>query len=199
MPRGGPGPRGTPGKPAYLSSHGRSSAKRLRKSDLDDGDEAIETGDGRQRRRFACPFWKFNPIRYADCLERQLFNPSAVVQHLHRAHGIQVHCPICGCMFQSPDERDAHIVRQSCDFREFRREGVTEDQHMAIKGLRERSDWRLLPQDSRWYLIYEALFPNARRVDSPYVDSPLVEVAAVSEIYFIEQLPVLFSLPSPPG
>ena len=58
---------------------------------------------------------------------------------------------------------------------------MTEDQHSAFEELRDRSDWRLLPSDSRWYGIYEALFPNARRVDSPYVDSPLVEIAAVSE------------------
>jgi hypothetical protein len=130
-------------------------------------------GDGRH---LACPCYKYNPIRYLDCLLRNcLSDTSFVVQHLERGHPHQpIHCPICGEVFDTHHDRDSHIRLQSCEQRNFRHEGLTTDQLRQL-----RQNRRTLNEVERWYCLWDILYPTTPRPDSPYVGSVLEEITSI--------------------
>lgn len=130
-------------------------------------------------RLLACPYYKFNPLEHNRCLLRnRLTDTSFVVQHVLRTHNRQpIHCPVCGNVFDTHTERDSHIQAQSCERREVRYEGLTQDQVNRLRVPR-----RHLNEVKRWFSIWDIIFPNTPRPDSPYVGSEAEEMIGVSSI-----------------
>ena len=138
-----------------------------------------------QTRVFGCPFYKREPIRHRDCLFRYLYSTKTnyVKQHLRRHHLQPLHCPVCGDQFESPVRRDSHIRTALCSPRQFTSEGINLSQEEAIERI-PRND----APEERWFKIWDIIFPDAPRPQSPYVEDPWVEVVEQSLSHLMKPL-----------
>ncbi|KAI9150380.1 hypothetical protein HJFPF1_10146 [Paramyrothecium foliicola] len=124
-----------------------------------------------ENRFLACPYFKFNPLKYQSCFGLDLKNTSRVVQHLERTHSVlPIHCPTCGQTFKTREECDSHIYQRSCAPRPFEKDGMTAAQQRQLHENRRR-----MTQTDRWYSFWNILFPDAVRPDSPFVGEPIEE------------------------
>ncbi|KAK0620593.1 hypothetical protein B0T14DRAFT_521775 [Immersiella caudata] len=144
---------------------------------------------------FGCPLYKFDPIKHRNCLvTNRLTSFSYVVQHLQRYHPVQpIHCPICGETFATREACNNHISSpRSCSPRDFHHPGLTEDQLRAIRHRRNGLD----DEQSRWFDLWDGMFPETRRPDSPYVLGEAQEllqvvrrVCIIASVWLGAQLP----------
>lgn len=152
----------------------------------DPGNNPPNPGDsfqGGDALRFACPYYKHDPIAHRFCLLRQTLTATNYVkQHLDRYHLPPIHCPTCGEVFKKRSERDEHIRDLGCERRDFSHPGMTLQQQEALKRTA-----RNVTQEQRWYAIWDILFPGEPRPASPYVKDPFVEMVEVVMPRWVEQ------------
>lgn len=171
----------------HVNRHHPYRPPQLSKGSNKGGDDSEDDGGvakGKSRRRgvtkgsdryLACPCFKFNPIRYEACLHKHLTSTSFVVQHLERSHGPQpIHCPLCGREFDTCGARDNHIRQTSCERQNFRHVGLSEDQRHRL-----RDNRRHLNEVERWYCIWDIMYPDTPRPDSPYVGGAIEEIVGI--------------------
>ena len=187
--------------------------------DAEEDNESIAAGKSKRRKKdsngryLGCPFYKRNPLRHMDCLLRnQLTETSFVVQHLERSHRQPIHCPLCSRVFNSRAECDGHIRLQSCcsvcgqefatreefthhaqalscEMRETRCEGMTDDEVIRLRVPR-----RHLNEPERWYNIWDIVFSDTPHPDSPYVSSVPEEIFKVRcNLCFLGQFPYVWA------
>ena len=148
--------------------------------DGDDDDDGVGGASGPVYRgvrkgatRLACPFYKRDQHKFIECLTRQtLITTADVLQHLRRAHWNENYCPTCGEGFKTPAERDAHIIERLCQERNLLQEGILDRDR--YDRLRERSHNSELA--GRWYNIWDVIFRDVPRPDSPYVGNVFEEI-----------------------
>jgi len=168
----------------------RSPAENHEKDDGDDEDPGslarppkkklkIETS----RRAYACPFVKRDPFNHQECLGLKLGKFSYVKQHLLRSHFAETCCPRCGQKFpgeNSTTEYNKHLKQENiCERRNFSLDGKmpsdVRDKVMDEKR-RKHENGRKLEDKERWHRVYQILFPGAERPQSPYAETPAVEI-----------------------
>ncbi len=115
----------------------------------------------------ACPFYKFNSVRYMSCVRLRLSRIRDVKQHLMRRHRRPTYCPVCGEIFNDSGRCDSHITARTCypPPGGVNIEGVTETQSVALT---RRVD-RTLDASSQWFSVWDILFPDRCRPQSPYL------------------------------
>jgi hypothetical protein len=179
----------------------KSSATSFGKRRLDEDDESNEsnlqdTPDRKKRRTreavissngrlLACPYCKFDPIRYSElniaekhyrgCSSSFLTTISRLKQHLYRVHKRpEHHCVSCYTVFGSKALLDAHTrARPPCDLMDTPfGEKMNFEQFSLIK----RRVVGQNPADT-WYAIYDILFSGRPRPESPYADGVSSEMA----------------------
>ncbi|KAK2030829.1 hypothetical protein LX32DRAFT_681598 [Colletotrichum zoysiae] len=103
----------------------RSSGQQIRSS--------VSSND-RKRLEIACPFYKADPLKHSGCLKgARLLSISQVKDHLLQQHRMPFYCPVCKSDFQTAANRDRHIVKRVCSFKEeFPYEGVSDDQRRLL-------------------------------------------------------------------
>ncbi|KAH9238565.1 hypothetical protein K456DRAFT_48780 [Colletotrichum gloeosporioides 23] len=127
----------------------------------------IRTNTKTNNARWACHYFKLNPVKYRSCLERRLSAPRYVKEHLLRHHLQAVHCPTCQQLFKDCGSRDAHITQQQCNIvepsAEFKQR-ISEDQERKLRNLKGGDDGC-----GTWFKIWVILFPKAPKPASPLV------------------------------
>ena len=170
------------------------SAKSLgkrRREEGEDPDDVPSSDDDRKRRRatcevddpenklFACPYAKYNPVRYSErneveasyrgCSSKLLRNISRVKQHLYRIHTRPAqYCPRCGREFDGQDLLEAHIRETTtCNVQElpFKEKMTTEQKDSVHKKTPGKHPCKA------WFEIFRILFPDARKPSSPYAET----------------------------
>ncbi|KAK6829443.1 hypothetical protein PG987_010027 [Apiospora arundinis] len=131
---------------------------------------------------FACPFLKQSPHKYRGCAKYVLRRVRDVKQHLNRKHRTpDFYCARCYNAFNHAKERDEHTRYGNCEYREnppF--EGVTEMQ----KELLHTKERNKSSAEDQWFMIWDILFPGARRPHSVSRYSPWEEpVAGLRDIW----------------
>ena len=134
-------------------------------------------------RLLACPYCKYDPIRYSECnIEEKAYRGcsssylstiSRLKQHLYRVHRRpEFYCRSCFQVFQSENQLDIHSrTRPSCLPCESRfAEKMTVEQMSSVKRRKPGKS----PADT-WFVIFRILFPEAPLPESPYVDSVSVD------------------------
>ncbi|KAH9238572.1 hypothetical protein K456DRAFT_1720240 [Colletotrichum gloeosporioides 23] len=117
---------------------------------------------------FACPYYKKNPSRYAECLKRcRLKTVNDVKNHLWQNHRIPFYCPVCKREFSTASGRDQHIVKRLCALEDvFPFEGVSDDQKRQLfrrhKNFGERK---------QWFQIWKLLLPKEPTPKSGHLDA----------------------------
>jgi hypothetical protein len=140
------------------------------------GRASLMSFDGRL---LACPYCKFDPIRYSEanveeknyrgCSSCYLTSISRLKQHLYRVHKRpDHHCVSCFDIFDSKDMLDAHTrARPPCELQDPQfSEKMTFEQCTLVKRRAVCQN-----QSETWFAIYEILFPGSPRPASAYADS----------------------------
>ncbi|KAF2689661.1 hypothetical protein K458DRAFT_384295, partial [Lentithecium fluviatile CBS 122367] len=124
-----------------------------------------EAGSHNRGNRFACPFYKRDPIQHPRCSKALLTKMSYVKQHLLRNHRMPPYCKLCGEEFHHEDELLTHVREESCQGPILGRpRGMSRSQELA---LHKRSDQKLRA-DEQWYEVFRLLFPGEQLPHSPY-------------------------------
>ena len=130
-------------------------------------------------RLFACPYSKFDPIRFSErnideknyrgCSSSYLSDISRLKQHLYRTHRKpDFYCRSCFEIFKSEAQLDTHTrKRPPCEPCEPHfAEKMSVEQMADVK----RRKPGKTPADT-WFAIFRILFPEAPLPQSPYADS----------------------------
>jgi hypothetical protein len=159
----------------------RNSAKRKsRSNDHLPPDDSEEDGPSKRRRgslatvassdtslRFACPFYKHDPIRYRNrrtCPGPGWQTVHRMKEHLYRAHAQSIYCPRCYSMFDADIELSNHLRMQHCQVSAPQPlEGIDRE---TLQALRKRSPALRLEED-KWRDVYSLLFPDVANADIP--------------------------------
>lgn len=117
--------------------------------------------------RFACPFYKHDPLRYRNrrtCPGPGWQTVHRMKEHLYRAHAQSIYCPRCYSMFDTDIELSNHLRVQHCQVSEPQPlEGID---RKTLKALRKRSPALRLEED-KWRDVYSLLFPDVATADIP--------------------------------
>lgn len=144
--------------------------------------DEVPKANEHNKRVFACPFWKKDPIKHKKCFMAVLTRIRDVKQHLRRKHMQPVFCPRCGMEFgkRGLTALGKHLrAAKLCGNGTFLEpEGVTPLQDEALGRYSDRS----ADEAEQWYVIWGYLFPGGPdgmpplpRPTSPYVDEDLSE------------------------
>lgn len=119
-------------------------------------------------RLLACPFCKSDPDRHRQCSNFAGSKLSYVKQHIYRTHE-KPYCTVCMSLFDSPDERDAHLRQQSCQRSDFVLQTGYIDTRQHAE-LHRRAPAALDTLESQWYHVFDIVCPGQPRPASPYND-----------------------------
>ncbi|RGP79828.1 hypothetical protein FLONG3_2008 [Fusarium longipes] len=151
----------------------------------DDTDEGLR-GTKRPRgssaaRRFACPFYKHDPVRYGtsrSCVGPGWNSVHRVKEHVFRSHRLPEHrCLRCFKAFESAKTLSEHS-RSSvlCEVQSgtAQEEGIDASQekqlHIRAKKNNAASHVKTV-EENRWNDMYKIIFPNEEQPSSPYYNS----------------------------
>ncbi|KAM0193369.1 hypothetical protein ACHAPI_007681 [Fusarium lateritium] len=146
----------------------------------DDGDDRRMPSRSKRPRkqeepnlRLACPFYKFDPVKYRRCHSCKLQRNSYVKQHLLRSHMQPIHCDICLSIWPNEEELREHRRAQQCVKRPYiAPEGITADQKRKLQSRLHSKD---RSESDQWFEIYTIVFPNSPKPKSAYLDGELSE------------------------
>jgi hypothetical protein len=185
---GGHGAEGDAKKPRKrkrrVKGQGNKETNENGSGDDDDdssGDDPAPPSAGGLKRTFACPFFRYNPLRYISCMSHTLANYDAVKKHLRRKHmGTEFYCPICFTFFKNATSRDYHITNsttQPCTPRPGRDEITEADWQAAERA--EPSERCPRTSDSEkkcawlWRFFFRRCPPIPR--ERLFLDDPIAE------------------------
>ncbi|KAH8649069.1 hypothetical protein BX600DRAFT_109902 [Xylariales sp. PMI_506] len=121
---------------------------------------------------FACPYLKMDAMAHNRCCKYTLTRIRDVKQHLSRCHQLPVYCPRCFETFKDEEQRDNHAQFVDCPKRaHLKPEGITNAQRKLL----EKKPPKNQTPEQQWYTVYEILFPDHPRPQSPYVDTTLLQ------------------------
>jgi hypothetical protein len=190
----------------------KSLGKRRRQADQDPDDfpssdddnkrlRLNPEGDDSNSRLFACPYAKYDPMRYSErndietnyrgCSSKLLRDIARVKQHLYRVHMRPAcYCPRCGKEFERQDLQEEHTRETTpCEVQELPfKEKMTTEQRDAVH---KRSPGKCARKV--WYEIFGIIFPDARAPNSPYPDTGAPEAVQDFLEYFQERAPRMLS------
>ncbi|KAF6841488.1 hypothetical protein CPLU01_00619 [Colletotrichum plurivorum] len=147
------------------------------------GDNAEEEDEGLC---LACPYYKLDRFKHHDCLKYRLKRIKDVKQHLSRVHKQAHYCPSCGLEFDTQTEQMEHSRVQQCRIRELIvPEGISQDQRDALSSRVPRK----LPIGEQWFVVWDIVFPERKRPESPYVETQINEMLSNFREFWQERGP----------
>ncbi|CAH0052602.1 unnamed protein product [Clonostachys solani] len=132
--------------------------------------------DGPNRRNWACPFHKYDRVRYHSCATVTLSRIPDVWQHILRTHVLSLndYCLLCFADFEPGPQLAEHRSRQSCVQIPGPEHLRQQDVSILDPFLRAPSG---LPNDeAKWYRIWTHVFPGWVFPENPYAEGA-VELA----------------------
>jgi hypothetical protein len=170
---------------AHTGNTSRSSRKRKPQQDEEDGTgeddshppppKKFKSGQGEKPQKlFACPYLKWDPIKYKRCCERKLSRISDVKLHLIRKHTPKRYCQVCQATnFPDQQSLQKHINIRKCSRRDpAMLIGISYEQRDQLhrKSKPKSGDYS---KEDQWFAIWEILFQAHRRPTSVYMDADL--------------------------
>lgn len=170
------GDRGHVKKSRNSRAAGRTEGSGDEDSD-NDGQGPSDAAKSSDSPHFACPFLKWNPMRYAKTCNQRYMQIRHMKYHLRDKHQ-QNYCPKCEMIFK---ERD--IPTHPCDPERVRPRGLmTKEKLLKIQKLPgSEVEWK---KRQLWQTIYKILFPNGPPCLDPYFNKKTDMRLAEAEQYF---------------
>lgn len=174
--KGQPGARRTPPNKGNRRHEGHEDSE---DSEAGSPKRQKQTALEQQNKLFACPYFKFEPLRYAEgnthelhyrgCAGGLFRDISRVKQHLKRVHHRpDFYCRRCFTMFSTSEDLQVHssqkegCAAETCPFPEK----LDETQQNKIHVKRPGKDPKEL-----WYDIFKIIFPGVPVPESPYIEA----------------------------
>jgi hypothetical protein len=136
---------------------------------------AATIAEAPQKLLFACPYYRYDPKKYQNCLGYSLSRIKDVKQHLSRCHKQpDFYCPRCYATFDKAAHRDTHVRSVGCKpLPHSGYTGITEDQKKELQKYEKRGK----PLETQWLDVWDILFPltPGPQPKFVYVGSPLEE------------------------
>lgn len=167
-------PRGNNSRP--------STKRRFQRQEDDDSEEEndpkqqkLVKRDVASQRRFACPFFKKNPLHFREwrsCPGPGWGTTHRVKEHLYRSHLLPITCPRCHEAFESEKTQLEHLTAEKpCQKREKPKlEGIDSSTEKILRSRKHMQKHN--NEEDRWREIYLILFPgtNAESIPNPYYE-----------------------------
>jgi len=122
-----------------------------------------------ERRTLACPYNKRDPNGHPDCYRYTLRRLKDVLQHLRRKHLQMLICARCQASFYTLPSFEARERPALCN-------GL----QPHIDAIGNTSETRIIRgngADEQWMCLWDLLFPDTQRPESPYLESRQKEMA----------------------
>ncbi|KAI2784942.1 hypothetical protein F4815DRAFT_454800 [Daldinia loculata] len=149
-------------------------------------------------RRFACGYNIFDRVtysprntrgrtatRYKSCAGPGFSSLNHYKRHLERVHTLH-QCPRCGHIFDMPGDLQNHLAQDPrCDRLAFEQErGMSQATWDRVKDIfkRRRKSQGEPSDEERWFLAWDALFPEAQRPPTAYYEEPQIQDAYQSRV-----------------
>lgn len=153
-----------------------------------------DKGKGKEGLRFACPYFKHNPMKYqrwGTCLGPGWEEVRRVKDHVYRRHRQpKFICLRCGERFESELDHDEHArARIACEVGERQpMEGINAEQEAKLKS-RKRD--KTLSEVDKWKAVFRILFPlvPADKIPSPFYEQGPHEALTECEEYILREIP----------
>ncbi|CVK92357.1 uncharacterized protein FMAN_07253 [Fusarium mangiferae] len=171
----------------------KSTGRRGQTIDGDEGSEDEESSGNRQNSSttnassennllWACPFMKWNPIKYRESCVKKLRDIYRLRKHIQEKH-FSHHCCVCFKDLR-PEELTQHekVCKRlfGCPTRPPPVGLITRDMATAIN---ERSNTRLTSRE-QWERLFKIIFPHEPIPSSPYLDDDYERELAQCHDYF---------------
>ncbi|OIW23865.1 hypothetical protein CONLIGDRAFT_112684 [Coniochaeta ligniaria NRRL 30616] len=122
-------------------------------------------------RRFACPFYKNDPVKYRHhqiCCGPGWLQFHRVKEHIYRRHCSKFRCQRCQNGFHDVEELLAHNAADSCQEKDkadcLQSPDLSDAQVSEIRKRARKSR----TEEEKWQDLYRMLFPEDTAVPSPY-------------------------------
>lgn len=184
---GGSGKQLHQNKRTGSTNHGENNEK---DSDDDDDDgerprkrrKAPKDADSQKERPLACPFYKFDRVKYAKCCQYAQAGINRLRQHLRRSHTQPLHCLRCKKEFhgKSADQEAAQHGEQPCEVQRTKVDGISAAKMALITKRAERNQC-----EQTWYGFFEYIFgPEVTKPDDPWPEKAISQEMAELERFF---------------
>ncbi|KAI1661141.1 hypothetical protein F4813DRAFT_346593 [Daldinia decipiens] len=149
-------------------------------------------------RRFACAYNVFDRVtfsprntrgrtatRYKSCAGPGFSSLNHYKRHLERVHTLH-QCPRCGHIFDKPGDLQNHLAQDPrCNRLTFEQErGISQAIWDRVRDIfkRRRKSQDEPSDEERWFLVWDALFPEAQRPPTAYYEEPHIHDAYQSRV-----------------
>ena len=159
--------------PRHLQSHLEAGATTAFRAFLASAPRPVQQHD----RPLPCPFLLRSGgtahQQCAACPDRH--STRGLRLHIASAHRLPIACPVCGAEFATKDERDAHIVRRTCEIKpDPCGHGVTDAQLRQLA----KPDDPGLSRDDQWAAVWRIVFPREELPPARDLPSRLESIAS---------------------
>ncbi|CCT72124.1 uncharacterized protein FFB20_10441 [Fusarium fujikuroi] len=170
-------------RPAESSSIPHKKSRRAKShNDLEeaDGDDDDRHGSGEDKKeeKFACPFYRKDPVRFLECMNLRLVSISIVKQHLKRRHAASPGPDSSGYQesFALSTVSRNHITKAS--HAQGKAEDIDSIPPDKLEALKLRSDRRISSTD-QWHEIWVLLFGESDITPKPLLDGVVKEMTGI--------------------
>lgn len=160
-----------------------------RDHDNNDGETPEEKGAGKGKEKeellYCCAFYKVDPVKYRKCGHLEIRSVAYFLQHIIRQHLLDdkhYHCDNCRSGWpkagrNSDREWEEHTRLRTCQKVTLEELGklLPEEHRRLKKKLKEKP---IGSEIERWYKVFEQLFPEYNRPESPYLSNEAEEIEA---------------------
>lgn len=143
------------------------------------GGEEEEAPSGRL---WACPFYKFDPRRHYNCVEKHKLKKFAhVKQHVSRKHILKsnYYCMACNSQWENDqwEQWNVHIRSPDCQGKLRFNPDDSPLHHSCPPGYDRLNSMPRGSSTEKWYWMWDQLFPEYQhlRPESPFVESGIAE------------------------
>ncbi|RGP64837.1 hypothetical protein FLONG3_9415 [Fusarium longipes] len=175
------------------SSKSKSRKRNVVDSDDDRSEDEDSNGKKRKasdvepvqnRRHLACPFIKWDPEAYSDCIKIHPTQFRSIMYHVKKTHWKE-HCSICWSICLTDQQKLKHeICKQKRVLRPDPPAGfITEEMRQEIESI-GKNVCRGLSHEEKWHKLYSVLFPGAPRCLNPYVSDEANDFMDRAEAHF---------------
>ena len=173
---------------------GRKGAKRQRQEGSDDegqgdngngksgADSGYDDDEACQGPLWACPFYKFDRRRYYRCVEKVKLNRySDIKGHINRCHTLNnfFYCQNCWRLWKldwvNRPSYEAHVQRGDCQAQLGPERLLDAESTSFFSSSAPAGD----STESKWYWIWDQLFPGHPHPESPYVETGIAEPTGI--------------------
>ncbi|KAL5610170.1 hypothetical protein FOVSG1_004851 [Fusarium oxysporum f. sp. vasinfectum] len=170
-------------RPAESSSVPHKKSRRAKShNDLEeadgDDDNRHSSAEDKKEEKFACPFYRKDPVRFLECMNLRLVSISIVKQHLKRRHAANSDSDRLGYRegFALSTVAGDHNTKGSCA--RGKTEGLDSIPPQILEALKLRSDRRMSSTD-QWHEIWLLLFGESDFTPKPLLDGVVKEMTGI--------------------